>query len=368
MKTLVIHAGLPKTGSSALQVFLARNHEALRRQSFDYLELGDFQGGRAGRISSGNGFLVARSLIAPGDPSAAETPALHLAALDRAIAASPSENGIISSEYFPECDPARLKSWAASLAKTGIRVRMMYFIRAQTQALSSMYVQYVKRSHCRETPEAYVRRTYRGVPYLKYASFHKAQSDCFGPENVSCATYESALSAPGGVCAAFLAAIGADASGLPSAPEIVNAGLSPAELAIMRELNKFRPHTRISDQLDRNARQSGSAQAGETHAFLPAALCEEIETYFAAENAELARTQFGREILFPETAPGIAPVTIGDFSQTDLVNVLGGLLIRHDERIAYLESELAAARRTPMRRLMRKLSPAGLAAVFPLRF
>jgi hypothetical protein len=368
MKTLVVHAGLPKTGSSALQVFLARNHDALRRQSFDYLQLGDFQAGRAGKISSGNGFLVAQSLIAPGNPSAAETPALHLAALNRAIAASPSETGIISSEYFPESDPARMKAWAASLAEMGIRVRMMYFIRAQSQALCSMYVQYVKRSHCRETPEAYVRRTYRGVPYLKYASFYQTQSDCFGSENVICATYESALNAPGGLCAAFLAAIGADPSGLPSAPEIVNAGLSPAELAIMRELNKFRPHTRISDQLDHNARQAGNAHAGEPHAFLPPALCDEIDDFFAAENAELARRYFGREALFPDTAIPNTPMQIGDFSQTDLVNVLGGLLIRCDERIAYLESQLAAPRGGRLKRLIRKLAPASLLAGLPVRF
>jgi len=367
MKALVIHAGLPKTGSTALQVFLARNHAALRRQSFDYFRLGEFKEGSAGKISSGNGFLVARSLLPPGDGSATTNPASHLAALTRAIAASPCETGILSSEYFAHADTARLTDWVTALRAAGLRVRLMYFIRDQVQALSSMYVQFVKRSHCRETPEAYVARNFRDIPFLKHASFHKGQCEIFGADNVVCQTYEAATASPGGIGASFLRAIGADPSAMQVDTETVNTGLNPAELAIMRELNKFRPHTRLSDQLIENARQAGNAFAGETYAFLPPDLVREIETFFAAENAELARTCFGRETLFPAIPLGGAPVEIGEFSRTDIVNVLGGLLIRYDERLAYLESQLAASRTTPLKRLVKKLAPAALTAFLSSR-
>jgi hypothetical protein len=367
MKTVVIHAGLPKTGSTALQVFLARNHAALRAQSFDYFRLGEFNEGNAGKISSGNGFLIARSLLPAGDPSLTENPASHLAALTRAIAASPCETGILSSEYFAHADPARLLDWAESLRAAGHRVRLTYFIRDQVQALSSMYVQYVKRSHCRETPEAYVARTYRDIPYLSHASFYQTQCGVFGAENIICETYEAALAAPGGIGACFLGMIGADPSAMPCETETCNTGLNPAELAIMRELNKFRPHTRISDQLMENARQAGHAQAGETYAFLPPDLCREIETYFAAGNAELARVCFGRETLFPAGRLINAPVAIGDVSQTDIINVLGGLLVRYDERLAALERERATTRAAPFKRLIRKLAPAALTAILSSR-
>jgi hypothetical protein len=361
MKRLIVHAGLPKTGSSALQVFLARNHAALRRQSFDYFQLGEFNQGSAGKISSGNGLLVACSLLPEGAWGATKDPA-HLAALNQAIAASPCETGILSSEHFTHCDPAQLKDWAGRISATGCRVTFVYYIRDQVQMLSSMYVQSVKRSHCRETPEAFVRHVYRDLPYLKYASFHQARCEMFGAGNVICETYESALRAPGGFCASFLAAIGADATGIPCETETINAGLSPAELAIMRELNKFSPHTRLSDQLVDNRRLTSQASMGETYNMLPPALVQEIEAYFAAENTELAQRLFGRDVLFPTPSLAEAIGNIDEFSKTDLINVLGGLLVRYDERLAALESRLHAQNPRPLKRLIRKLTPKKLAA------
>jgi hypothetical protein len=359
MKLLIIHAGLPKTGTSALQVFLARSHEALRRQSFDYFRLGEFKKAGAGQISSGNGFLVARSLLALGDPSAATNPDQHLAALNRAIAASACETGLLSSEYFAHCPPERLKPWVASLRDAGITPKILYFIRAQDQLLSSMYVQYVKRSHCRETPEAYAARTYRDVPYLKHASFYQTQHDIFGPGNVVCRVYEHAVNTPNGLARTFLEAIGADPAGFPGETQNINLGLTPAELAIMRELNKYRPHSRLSDQLVQNAGMAGTASCGEVYRILPPAMVAEIRGYFASENAAMAKLCFDGAEIFPAAPLSNTPVAnLDEISSHDLVNVLGGLLVRYDERIAHLESELNRSASRPWNRLVRKLAAA----------
>jgi len=359
MKVLIIHAGLPKTGTSALQVFLARGHEALRRQSFDYFKLGDFKKAGAGQISSGNGFLIARSLLPAADSGAAPNPAQHLAALNRAIAASDCETGLLSSEYFAHCAPERLNAWAAGLREAGITPKFLYFIRAQDQLLSSMYVQYVKRSHCRETPEAYAARTYRDAPYLKHASFYQAQLDIFGPGNVICRVYEHAVKTPNGLARTFLEAIGADPAGFPGETQNINLGLTPAELAIMRELNKYRPHTRLSDQLVHNAGMAGTAACGEVYRILPPAMVAEIRSYFAAENAAMADLCFNGVEMFPAGQLANAPVAnLDEISSQDLVNVLGGLLVRYDERIAHLESELNGSASRPWNRLVRKLAAA----------
>lgn len=357
MKDLIIHSGLPKTGTSALQVFFARNHAAFRQKSVDYFRLGDFAAAANGGISAGNAMSLATALLPENHREAASSPAQHFATLTRAIAASPCQTGLLSSEFFADADPGRMHAWVKNLKAAGLTVRSVYFIRAQTQLLSSMYVQYVKRSLCRETPEAYVERTYRATPYLKHASFYKTHAEIFGAGNVTIRLYEDGLKT--GLIKTFLEAACISAEKLDTAIPAINSGLSPAELAIMRELNKFRPHTRLSDVLVHNARLAGTASPGETYAFLPPGLAAEIEAYFAAENAELAKLYFGREHLFPARSPANSPGKIGEFSQTDLVNVLGGLLVRYDERLADLESQLAAARATPFRRLARAVARAG---------
>jgi hypothetical protein len=358
MKTLIIHAGLPKTGSSALQVFLARNHANLRRQSIDYFKLGEFDKAGAGRISAGNGFAVACSLLHPGAGSAAPEPEAHLAALKRAIAVSACQTGLLSSEYFAEADPARLRRWAAGLQESGLTLRLVYFIRAQDQLISSMYVQNVKRSHCRETPEAFAARTYRVLPHLKHAAFYRAQTGIFGAGNVTCRIYEDAIRSRHGLPLDFLRAIGADPTGFAFDAAEVNLGLSAGELAVMRELNKYRPHTRVSDLLSSNAGLAGTASPGETYALLPPAMVAEINAYFAADNVAMAKLCFGREELFPRRHANGGNIDLDEISARDLVNVLGGLLVRYDERLAELESQRRDGTYIPWKRALRRTAQA----------
>ena len=66
-RQLIIHIGLPKTGSTAAQTFFARNREALLSHSIDYLPIGEFHDGEIGRIASGNGAYLARSMLPRSD-------------------------------------------------------------------------------------------------------------------------------------------------------------------------------------------------------------------------------------------------------------------------------------------------------------
>jgi hypothetical protein len=342
MKTLIVHGGIPKTGTSSLQVFLARNRDALRGKGVDYLPIGDFASGGAGLISTGNGVFVARSLLPEGDPSSLGDPALHLAEFSRAMAASDCETAMLSSEYFANADPARLKAWVAGLRATGITARMVYFIRAQDQLVSAMYTQFVKRSMCQETADEFAARVYKTRPHLRHASFHAGRCEAFGAENVACRIYEDTLCAPNRLYLTFLAAAGVDPAGLDFGIEDVNTGLSAAEVAIMRALNKYRPPMRFSDLLVHNARLAGMVP-GAVHRLLSPAMAAEINAYFAPENAELARRCFGRETLFPrmEAADAAASDTV---SLAEAIDVLGGLLVRYDERLTALEAEVLAGK------------------------
>jgi hypothetical protein len=347
MKSLIFHAGLPKTGSSALQVFLARNQNALRRQSIDYFRLGEFDRGRAGQISSGNGYFAARSLLPDGNPNTVETPEAHLADVRAAISASDCDVGLLSSEIFVECDPARLQHFVEALRRDGVTVKFVYFVRAQDQLICSLYIQNVKRHHWRDKPDAFARHVYPLLPYLSQG-------------NVIVCSYEQAIRSDRGFVGTFLNAIGAAKAGLAVDDNDVNLALSPGQLAIMRELNKFRPHMRVAEHLVENNSTARIIQSGEIHNILAADVVDEIKAYFAAENAELAALCFGGENPFPDLPICNAPIAnLEEISPLEIIDVLGGLLVRYDERLAHLESELGRASTPGWRRLARKIAQAG---------
>jgi hypothetical protein len=339
MKTLIIHGGIPKTGTSSLQVFFARNRANLLERGVDYLPIGDFSSGNAGLISTGNGVLVARSLLPDGDPSSLDDPRLHLDDFAHAAAASPWEILLLSSEYFANADPVRLKNWVDDLRAQGIAAKLVYFIRSQDQLISAMYTQFVKRSACRETPDEFAARVYKLRPHLRHASFHAGRSAAFGAENVECRIYEETLRRPKGLFLMFLEAARIDPAGLNFELDDVNTGLPAAEIAIMRSLNKYRPEMRFSDLLVKNARLAG-VEAGNLHRLLSPEMLSEIRAFFAHENTELARRCFGRDQLFPPSADA-GPAASGTVSLEEAIDVLGGLLVRYDERLTSLETALA---------------------------
>jgi hypothetical protein len=342
VRTLIIHGGIPKTGTSSLQVFFARNRGNLLERGVDYLPIGDFSSGNAGLISTGNGVLVARSLLPDGDPSSLDDPIVHLTAFREAGAASACETLLLSSEYFANADPSRLKNWADDLRAQGIAVKLVYFIRSQDQLLSAMYTQFVKRSRCRETADEFAARVYQDRPHLRHASFHAGRCQAFGAGNVECLIYEETLRRPKGLFLMFLEAARIDPAGLNFDIDDVNTGLSTAEIAIMRSLNKYRPEMRFSDLLVKNARLAGM-EPGNVHRLLSAEMLREIRDFFAAENAELARRCFGRDRLFP---PGedVGPTAGAHISLEEAIDVLGGLLVRYDERLTALETALERLR------------------------
>lgn len=344
MRELVFHVGTPKTGSSAMQVFFARNHEALKGRNLEYFRIGDFTLGMAGNISSGNGSLVSRVLLPQGNPIGIADGAPHIGALLNAIDASACGRGLVSSEIFADAEPAKLAELLDQLRRKGITPKAFFYVRRQDQFLSSAYMQQVKRHQCVELPETYIRRVYREIGYLRYHSFFKATETLFGAGNVMVRVYEKATAGQDGLFTAFLHAIGVDPAGLDYRVSDVNTSLTPRTLAMMLMLNRYRPRMQFSDALVENEILSGAAHSGVRHCLFGDALRAEIEAYFAEENAALAGDYFMRRDLFDPAEPSGAAPSLADMALTaeDAVGFLGSLLVRLDERVAALETLLRA--------------------------
>jgi hypothetical protein len=348
MKSLVLHVGIPKTGSSALQVFCAQNRAALLSQSFDYFELGDFALGALGKISSGNGAHLARSFLRPRGASYRPDRAAQLAMVERKIAASSCETGMLSSEIFVFADDAALVEFSAWLAARDISLRFFYYIREQIQFLTSSYIQQVKRHACTETCEQYISRVYEKIAHIKYSKLFERLSRIASPDRIVCRNYDDTRTSPHGICEEFLSAFSLDARGLRFADAEVNVSLDLTEIKLMLALNKLKPRMVFSDLLVENATRKGRKTTDLAPQLLSSGTLQRLEEYFADDNARFANAYFGREVLFKPRDPGVEAQRAADAEPPlgEVLEVLGGLLVRFDERLASLERRLSRSQET----------------------
>jgi hypothetical protein len=351
LKELIFHIGTPKTGSSALQVFFAKNRHNLLDKHVDYLPIGEYVLGAAGKVSSGNGAYLSRCVLRAGAPARIADGERHIQEFFEAVRRSDADVGIISSELFADAEDQELSAIIADLRKMGIEPRCFYFVRRQVQCLASAYMQQVKRHGCTEQPADYIRRAYKHIRFLRHHSFYLEQCDLFGSPNVMCRTYEAAIQIKKGLLHTILNALGIGADGLDFDVDDVNTSISTREVSIMLLLNRFHPRMKFSDMVIENAAQFGSAASGQIHNFLPHALVEEIDSYFADENSDIAREYFHRSELFAPLTLQSEPqvVSVDDLSMSDLIAFFGGLLVRYDDRLAALEERMAKVKSGPVK-------------------
>lgn len=349
MKDLIFHIGVPKTGSSAMQVFFARNHAVLQARGVDYFRIGDFALGMAGNISSGNGSLVSRSLLPAGSPIGIGDGEPHLKALFAAIEGSTCERGLVSSEIFADADLPALTRLVDRVKQLGIVPHAFCFVRRQDQFLSSAYMQQVKRHQCTDYPEVHIRRIYRQIKYLRYGTFFRNMTEVFGTGNVTVRLYEEATSAKGGLFLAFLRAYGLDPGGFDIAVKDINTSLTARSLLMMLLLNKYKPRMNFSDFVVENEIASGAMQSGAQHQLFSDTLTAEVEAFFHDENAALAQEYFARAELYEpaERTGNSQSISRLSLSVEDAVGFLGGLLVRMDTRLAALEAQVNTLKARP---------------------
>ena len=347
MKELVFHIGIPKTGSSALQVFLARNATLLATKSVDYLQIGEFALGKQGQISSGNGALLARSIFPKNAQARTKNPDKHVSEFFHSLSRSPADIGIVSSEMFIDVTTESFVPLIKRIADLGVKSRVFYYVRSQTQFMSSAYIQQVKRHHYTKSPSDYIQSSYKHIHFLRYNTLYEKLSEIFGPSNVECRTYDAAVQARSGILHAFLNALPVNPEGLSFETNDVNTGLPAKQIAIMRALNNFSPRMNFSDVVVENAANTGAVESGQIHNILSDELISEINEFFFAENRQFATSYFKRPALFPPTTRFDAPETISidELSNNDLIMFFGGLLVRYDDRIARLEAALSTVAR-----------------------
>lgn len=144
-----LHAGLKKTGTTAIQVALARDAAALRAQGAFVPETKFSRAGAATR-TSGNAYAYALAAAEAGiDPAGAAARVAQLAAAHAAAAtAAGCDRLLLSSEALSALPRAGWQALAAGFAATACSVRCVVFERDPYAWFFSVWLQAIKRDGC----------------------------------------------------------------------------------------------------------------------------------------------------------------------------------------------------------------------------
>lgn len=148
-RVAVIHPGPGKTGSSAIQSYLARHRsELLINHGINYPDLANYLDTvKPDSITSGNCVLLAQSMI-PGSELDGES---ERRTLERALDQPNWTICILSSESFQSSGPEGVNWLAQTLSDRNIRPRIIYYYRNIFDSILSTWNQGLKR-HGTTTP------------------------------------------------------------------------------------------------------------------------------------------------------------------------------------------------------------------------
>ena len=208
-KTLVLHIGHYKTGTTALQVFCANNAKALRKLGIDYTAEMRHLAKHSRPAFALLKAAGARTLMHGfRDPAPVEA---IWAELFEAVHKSKSPQVLISSEEFmrlgahPEAETLLARIFAAQ--RNALDVRIIAYLRAPQAHLRSWYNQLVKMN----MPVPGFNETVRSVMepiHYDYALALGPWLRLFGPEAVTIRPYTDALRKGDALFADFIAALG----------------------------------------------------------------------------------------------------------------------------------------------------------------
>lgn len=147
-RRLVLHLGMGKTGSSALQVAFARNRAQLERIGVDYLKHVSDAGASEGRTTSGNGSSLIPALCAfdGNAPLSLERARTEFHAFAERVAASSCPTVLLSCEQLYASAYSHFDALIEAVQAAGVRFETVVYVRDLAPFYMSLYSQHVKRS------------------------------------------------------------------------------------------------------------------------------------------------------------------------------------------------------------------------------
>ena len=237
MKTIILHIGYPKTGTSSLQWFLHTHRETFQAQGVCY----PLTGQAADHAHHELAFSLGANARQDGKASSATA---LFEELNREIEDSRADTVLLSSEVFlGNLQHLRASPDFARLLE-GRTLKIMCFVRRQATFLESLYRQFIWDPDIRfsGSPEAFLEAYPVAGNYHGPLTMWKLS---FPGQTIITAVYEQALN-EGGCIRAFCRLIGVDVTGLPDADFDVRRNTAVASAAATEMMRTANGYTQLS--------------------------------------------------------------------------------------------------------------------------
>lgn len=276
-KTIFIHIGSHKTGTTAIQKFLSMNREVLAGKGYLYP-------GRALDHSD-----IPRNLRFSSPDLLRNDPDLEINRIFQEIRQADQEHVILSSEIFETQGPLPLSAYTGD----EFRMQIICYVRRQDERIESKYSQVVKHNFVRDSITGYI-----GSGYFQRTDYRKVLEpwkDVYGKENIIVRGFE-AEQMPGGIYHDFLGVLGLAPDPVFEYPKKrLNRKLNPDLLELMRLSNVWlKEHPEMHRMVKRAIMRTNMRVSGNARSSLSPAQRRDLIAMYDESNREVAREYLGR--------------------------------------------------------------------------
>ncbi len=206
-RQLILHIGLGKCGTSSLQAFLAINADKLNALDYYYPELESLAGARSGETTSGNGALLARSLLdeehfffLPGKRKLMDL-------LEAKVRFGSDKSVILSSELFSMLKGNQVSEFIQRLYAWDFHVNVVCYVRRQDHIALSAYIQGLIAGHS-SVEKSFEEEVLRVSKRFCYSNLLAPWVQVVGDSRLVLRVFERSQLAKGDVISDFLSVIG----------------------------------------------------------------------------------------------------------------------------------------------------------------
>ncbi|PKN65139.1 MAG: hypothetical protein CVU57_12065 [Deltaproteobacteria bacterium HGW-Deltaproteobacteria-15] len=323
----LLHIGAPKTGSTALEKFLANNRNTLAQLGWQYPDVS----------LRGFGHHDFAFLIGGGYPEWAIPQARPLEELvqDLKMSLTGAPGCIMSSEnFFLLPNPRGVAEILSQANFPPGDSKIVVYVRRQDEAHISWYNQVVK---AQGYTGAITECIAENRDLWNYADRLKSWEEVFGRDNLVVRPYQAGDLLENDIRADFLSVAGLTPEHFNWHEEPINTRINADILRFQRSINRlplsYPEKRRFHKQLIALTAATKDTGLFDDSPLLSTKQRKEILSTYAASNAEVARTYLGRERLFKEDIPDAPEPIAGEEGLTmdKLIYILGWILLRRDD-------------------------------------